>query len=59
MNTTHTGTETRFPGGWPEFLATLERLYRTLGLEREDAQAATLADAESFAPEPAEPGFAA
>ena len=59
MNTTLEGSETRFAGGLPEFLAALERLYRCLGLGLDDARAATFADAESFAPEPFDTEFAA
>ena len=59
MNTIDTQEEPRFAGGLPEFLSALERLYRLLGLDPEAAQAATFADAESFAPQPEEARFAA
>jgi len=45
----------RFDGGLPEFLDRLEKLYRCFGLRPADARAATLADAEIFAPLNAEP----
>lgn len=45
----------RFDGGLPEFLYRLEKLYRCLGLRPVDAKAATLADAETFAPLTTEP----
>lgn len=59
MNATCTATEPRFAGGLPEFLEALNRLYRGLGLEPDEARAATFADAEIFVPEPAETEFAA
>ena len=59
MNATHTATEPRFAGGWPEFLDALDRIYRLIGLTDDDARAATFADAEIFVPEPAQPAFAA
>ena len=55
MNNTETAAAPRFAGGFPEFLAALERVYRLFGLEWEAARTATLADAESFAPTPPEP----
>ena len=59
MNATNTPTETRFAGTWPEFLDTLDRIYRLIGLTDDEARAATFADAEIFVPEPAQPEFAA
>ena len=53
MNTTKTALEAGVEGGLPEFLERLDRLYRCIGLEPEDARAATFADAEIFVPTPA------
>ncbi|MCU0786923.1 MAG: hypothetical protein MUC91_01825 [Verrucomicrobia bacterium] len=55
MNTNDTTAERGFPGGLPEFLAALDGIYRCIGLEIEDARAATFADAEIFASDPSEP----
>jgi len=58
MNAIDGRLDTRFPTALPDFLEALSRLYRCIGLTPENARAATLADAESFAPEPVEPAVA-
>jgi len=50
MNAINTKLGPRFAGGFAEFLHALDQVYQYLRLEPIDAQAATLADAESFAP---------
>ena len=59
MHTNNTAPEAGFLGGLPEFLAALDRIYRLIGLEPDDARAATFADAEIFVPEPVESELAA
>ena len=59
MTTVNPAPEPRFEGGLPEFLARLDRLYRCIGLEPDNARAATFADAELFVPEADEPEVAA
>jgi len=59
MNTNNTAPEPRFEGGLPEFLAALAGIYRCIGLEPDDARAATFADAEIFVAEPAAPELVA
>ena len=55
MNTNNEAPDPGYPGELAQFLDALDRLYRCLGLQPEDAQAATFADAEVFAPGTAEP----
>ena len=54
MNNSNQAPDLRFPGELSQFLDALNQLYRCLGLQPEDARAATFADAEIFVPETVE-----